>query len=130
MVIMVKIIPAKHQHENTDDAFSSKPFCVFVLPHNLACMAAETWLAALSSRSLCWSYRSDPSLHTRMTKEAPAKLESQSSQQHNRATRIRVRSMSGNKYSPASNDTPASLSLFHTTHLFKILKYKHSIKKP
>ncbi|KAM9769671.1 tuberin isoform 2-T2 [Menidia menidia] len=39
--------------------------------------------------------RSDPSLHTRMTKEAPAKLESQSSQQHSRATRIRVRSMSG-----------------------------------
>uniref|UniRef100_A0A3Q1CEM9 Tuberin n=1 Tax=Amphiprion ocellaris TaxID=80972 RepID=A0A3Q1CEM9_AMPOC len=39
--------------------------------------------------------RSDPSLHTRMTKEAPAKLESQSSQQHNRATRIRVRSISG-----------------------------------
>uniref|UniRef100_A0AAX7USW7 Tuberin n=1 Tax=Astatotilapia calliptera TaxID=8154 RepID=A0AAX7USW7_ASTCA len=37
----------------------------------------------------------DPSLHTRMTKEAPAKLESQSSQQHNRAARIRVRSMSG-----------------------------------
>uniref|UniRef100_A0A3Q3LGQ6 TSC complex subunit 2 n=1 Tax=Labrus bergylta TaxID=56723 RepID=A0A3Q3LGQ6_9LABR len=43
--------------------------------------------------------RSDPSLHTRITKEAPAKLESQSSQQHNRATRIRVRSMSGNKHS-------------------------------
>uniref|UniRef100_A0A672JAZ7 Tuberin n=1 Tax=Salarias fasciatus TaxID=181472 RepID=A0A672JAZ7_SALFA len=42
--------------------------------------------------------RSDPSLHTRMTKEAPAKLESQSSQQHNRATRIRVRSMSGEKH--------------------------------
>ncbi|KAK6300830.1 hypothetical protein J4Q44_G00289280 [Coregonus suidteri] len=39
--------------------------------------------------------RSDPSLHTRQTKEAPAKLESQSSQQLNRATRIRVRSMSG-----------------------------------
>ncbi|XP_056136184.1 tuberin isoform X2 [Lampris incognitus] len=39
--------------------------------------------------------RSDPSLHTRHTKEAPAKLESQSSQQLNRATRIRVRSMSG-----------------------------------
>uniref|UniRef100_A0A3Q1FIH0 Tuberin n=1 Tax=Acanthochromis polyacanthus TaxID=80966 RepID=A0A3Q1FIH0_9TELE len=39
--------------------------------------------------------RSDPSLHTRMTKEAPAKLESQSSQQQNRATRIRVRSISG-----------------------------------
>uniref|UniRef100_A0A667ZPP0 Tuberin n=1 Tax=Myripristis murdjan TaxID=586833 RepID=A0A667ZPP0_9TELE len=39
--------------------------------------------------------RSDPSLHTRITKEAPAKLESQSSQQLNRATRIRVRSMSG-----------------------------------
>uniref|UniRef100_A0A8C4H456 Tuberin n=1 Tax=Dicentrarchus labrax TaxID=13489 RepID=A0A8C4H456_DICLA len=39
--------------------------------------------------------RSDPSLHTRITKEAPAKLESQSSQQQNRATRIRVRSMSG-----------------------------------
>uniref|UniRef100_A0A665U9V9 Tuberin n=1 Tax=Echeneis naucrates TaxID=173247 RepID=A0A665U9V9_ECHNA len=38
---------------------------------------------------------SDPSLHTRITKEAPAKLESQSSQQHSRATRIRVRSMSG-----------------------------------
>ncbi|XP_030635346.1 tuberin [Chanos chanos] len=39
--------------------------------------------------------RSDPSLHTRQTKEAPAKLESQSSQQINRAARIRVRSMSG-----------------------------------
>ncbi|KAM6939958.1 LOW QUALITY PROTEIN: tuberin [Xenentodon cancila] len=39
--------------------------------------------------------RSDPSLHTRMTKEAPAKLESQSSQQHNRSTRTRVRSISG-----------------------------------
>lgn len=39
--------------------------------------------------------RSDPSLHTRITKEAPAKLESQSSQQQNRATRIRVRSISG-----------------------------------
>nr|XP_040041691.1 tuberin isoform X1 [Gasterosteus aculeatus aculeatus]XP_040041692.1 tuberin isoform X1 [Gasterosteus aculeatus aculeatus] len=39
--------------------------------------------------------RSDPSLHTRITKEAPAKLESQSSQQQNRATRIRVRSLSG-----------------------------------
>ncbi|XP_049577769.1 tuberin isoform X2 [Syngnathus scovelli] len=37
--------------------------------------------------------RSDPSLHTRITKEAPAKLESQSSQQQSRATR--VRSMSG-----------------------------------
>ncbi|XP_037830586.1 tuberin isoform X3 [Kryptolebias marmoratus] len=39
--------------------------------------------------------RSDPSLHTRITKEAPATLESQSSQQHNRSTRSRVRSMSG-----------------------------------
>uniref|UniRef100_A0A6Q2YGT0 Tuberin n=1 Tax=Esox lucius TaxID=8010 RepID=A0A6Q2YGT0_ESOLU len=39
--------------------------------------------------------RSDPSLHTRQTKEAPAKLESQSSQQMTRATRIRARSMSG-----------------------------------
>ncbi|XP_061576652.1 tuberin isoform X3 [Cololabis saira] len=39
--------------------------------------------------------RSDPSLHTRMTKEAPAKLESQSSQQQNRSTRTRVRSISG-----------------------------------
>uniref|UniRef100_A0A4W4GNY0 Tuberin n=1 Tax=Electrophorus electricus TaxID=8005 RepID=A0A4W4GNY0_ELEEL len=39
--------------------------------------------------------RSDPSLHTRQTKEAPAKLESQSSQQLSRATRIRQRSMSG-----------------------------------
>ncbi|XP_031419844.1 tuberin isoform X1 [Clupea harengus] len=40
--------------------------------------------------------RSDPSLHTRQTKEAPAKLESQSSQQlSSRNTRIRVRSMSG-----------------------------------
>ncbi|XP_013884014.1 tuberin [Austrofundulus limnaeus] len=39
--------------------------------------------------------RSDPSLHTRITKEAPATLESQSSQQHNRSTRLRVRSMSG-----------------------------------
>ncbi|XP_066516899.1 tuberin isoform X2 [Hoplias malabaricus] len=38
--------------------------------------------------------RSDPTLH-RQTKEAPAKLESQSSQHLNRATRIRVRSMSG-----------------------------------
>ncbi|XP_048871458.1 tuberin isoform X1 [Brienomyrus brachyistius] len=39
--------------------------------------------------------RSDPSLHTRLTKEAPAKLESQSGQQVSRSTRIRVRSMSG-----------------------------------
>ncbi|KAL2087013.1 hypothetical protein ACEWY4_018072 [Coilia grayii] len=40
--------------------------------------------------------RSDPSLHTRQTKEAPAKLESQPSQQLNsRNTRIRVRSISG-----------------------------------
>ncbi|KAM4595501.1 tuberin isoform 2-T3 [Fundulus diaphanus] len=39
--------------------------------------------------------RSDPSLHTRMTKEAPAKLESQSSQQQNRTARTRVRSRSG-----------------------------------
>lgn len=73
--------------------------------------------------ALCWSCRSDPSLHTRITKEAPAKLESQSSQQHNRATRIRVRSMSGNNYSATwqvrlclqtqnSRDTPAALSLF------------------
>ncbi|MGH0137685.1 UNVERIFIED_CONTAM: hypothetical protein FKN15_021798 [Acipenser sinensis] len=39
--------------------------------------------------------RSDPSLHTRQTKEAPAKLESQAGQQIGKATRIRVRSMSG-----------------------------------
>ncbi|XP_063058708.1 tuberin [Engraulis encrasicolus] len=40
--------------------------------------------------------RSDPSLHTRQTKEAPAKLESQSSLQLNsRNARIRQRSMSG-----------------------------------
>ncbi|XP_058632531.1 tuberin isoform X4 [Onychostoma macrolepis] len=39
--------------------------------------------------------RSDPSLHTRQTKEAPAKLESQSGQQINSSTRTRVRSISG-----------------------------------
>ncbi|XP_051765585.1 tuberin isoform X5 [Ctenopharyngodon idella] len=39
--------------------------------------------------------RSDPSLHTRQTKEAPAKLESQSGQQINTTTRTRVRSISG-----------------------------------
>uniref|UniRef100_A0AAY4EAJ4 Tuberin n=1 Tax=Denticeps clupeoides TaxID=299321 RepID=A0AAY4EAJ4_9TELE len=39
--------------------------------------------------------RSDPSLHTRQTKEAPGKLESQSTQQQSRTARIRVRSMSG-----------------------------------
>ncbi|XP_041134002.1 tuberin-like isoform X2 [Polyodon spathula] len=39
--------------------------------------------------------RSDPSLHTRQTKEAPAKLESQAGQQIGKAARIRVRSMSG-----------------------------------
>ncbi|KAA0721866.1 Tuberin Tuberous sclerosis 2 protein -like protein [Triplophysa tibetana] len=39
--------------------------------------------------------RSDPSLHTRQTKEAPAKLESQSGQQINTNTRTRVRSISG-----------------------------------
>ncbi|XP_039630623.1 tuberin isoform X3 [Polypterus senegalus] len=39
--------------------------------------------------------RSDPSLHMRQTKEAPAKLESQAGQQINRSTRIRVRSISG-----------------------------------
>ncbi|RXM27679.1 Tuberin [Acipenser ruthenus] len=38
--------------------------------------------------------RSDPSLHTRLTKEAPAKLESQADQQIGKTTRIRVRSMS------------------------------------
>uniref|UniRef100_A0AAQ5ZI65 Tuberin n=1 Tax=Amphiprion ocellaris TaxID=80972 RepID=A0AAQ5ZI65_AMPOC len=54
--------------------------------------------------------RSDPSLHTRMTKEAPAKLESQSSQQHNRATRIRVRSISGNEYSIGELAAPLSPS--------------------
>ncbi|XP_078133873.1 tuberin isoform X2 [Sander vitreus] len=51
--------------------------------------------------------RSDPSLHTRITKEAPAKLESQSSQQHNR--RIRYRSMSGGhalRASPAQSLSP------------------------
>ncbi|KAF7659568.1 hypothetical protein LDENG_00296600 [Lucifuga dentata] len=53
--------------------------------------------------------RSDPSLHTRITKEAPAKLESQSSQQLNRATRIRVRSMSGGhalRVGPAQSLSP------------------------
>lgn len=39
--------------------------------------------------------RSDPSLHTRQTKEAPAKLESQSGQQISMTTRTRVRSISG-----------------------------------
>nr|XP_055060259.1 tuberin isoform X3 [Misgurnus anguillicaudatus] len=39
--------------------------------------------------------RSDPSLHTRQTKEAPAKLESQPGQQINTNTRTRVRSISG-----------------------------------
>ncbi|XP_052411578.1 tuberin isoform X22 [Carassius gibelio] len=39
--------------------------------------------------------RSDPSLHTRLTKEAPAKLESQSGQQIGTSTRTRVRSVSG-----------------------------------
>uniref|UniRef100_A0A674PC77 Tuberin n=1 Tax=Takifugu rubripes TaxID=31033 RepID=A0A674PC77_TAKRU len=56
--------------------------------------------------------RSDPSLHTRLTKEAPAKLESQSSQQQSRATRTRVRSMSGNKgelAAPLSASTGPSL---------------------
>uniref|UniRef100_H3D990 Tuberin n=1 Tax=Tetraodon nigroviridis TaxID=99883 RepID=H3D990_TETNG len=53
--------------------------------------------------------RSDPSLHTRITKEAPASLESQSSQQQNRATRTRVRSMSGGhalRSLPAQNLSP------------------------
>uniref|UniRef100_A0A6Q2XR85 Tuberin n=1 Tax=Esox lucius TaxID=8010 RepID=A0A6Q2XR85_ESOLU len=53
--------------------------------------------------------RSDPSLHTRQTKEAPAKLESQSSQQMTRATRIRARSMSGNRRTtqPLSGGRPS-----------------------
>lgn len=38
---------------------------------------------------------SDPSLHVRQTKEAPAKLESQAGQQVCRGARDRVRSMSG-----------------------------------
>ncbi|XP_041961436.1 tuberin isoform X1 [Alosa sapidissima] len=54
--------------------------------------------------------RSDPSLHTRQTKEAPAKLESQSTQQLNsRNTRIRVRSMSGGhalRVGPAQSLSP------------------------
>uniref|UniRef100_A0A8C1XRH8 Tuberin n=1 Tax=Cyprinus carpio TaxID=7962 RepID=A0A8C1XRH8_CYPCA len=41
--------------------------------------------------------RSDPSLHTRQTKEAPAKLESQSGQQISSSTRTRVRSISGDQ---------------------------------
>uniref|UniRef100_A0A7N8X6V2 Tuberin n=1 Tax=Mastacembelus armatus TaxID=205130 RepID=A0A7N8X6V2_9TELE len=52
--------------------------------------------------------RSDPSLHTRITKEAPAKLESQSSQQHSRATRLRVRSMSDGLGPPSSSSAPPS----------------------
>uniref|UniRef100_A0A8C2IN61 Tuberin n=1 Tax=Cyprinus carpio TaxID=7962 RepID=A0A8C2IN61_CYPCA len=43
--------------------------------------------------------RSDPSLHTRQTKEAPAKLESQSGQQIGTSTRTRVRSISGDIHS-------------------------------
>ncbi|XP_074540539.1 tuberin isoform X2 [Halichoeres trimaculatus] len=74
--------------------------------------------------------RSDPSLHTRITKEAPAKLESQSSQQHNRATRIRVRSMSGGHalragpaqslsplVSPSEGELTAPLSPPSSSHL-------------
>lgn len=38
---------------------------------------------------------SDPSMHVRQTKEAPAKLESQAGQQVCRGARDRVRSMSG-----------------------------------
>lgn len=38
---------------------------------------------------------SDPSVHVRKTKEAPAKLESQAGQQVCRGARDRVRSMSG-----------------------------------
>lgn len=38
---------------------------------------------------------SDPSVHVRQTKEAPAKLESQAGQQVCRGARDRVRSMSG-----------------------------------
>uniref|UniRef100_A0A3P9MT67 Tuberin n=1 Tax=Poecilia reticulata TaxID=8081 RepID=A0A3P9MT67_POERE len=47
---------------------------------------------------------SDPSLHTRMTKEAPAKLESQSSQQQSRTTRTRVRSSLSPLVSPSEGD--------------------------
>lgn len=38
---------------------------------------------------------SDPGVHVRQTKEAPAKLESQAGQQMSRGARDRVRSMSG-----------------------------------
>ncbi|XP_051993755.1 tuberin isoform X3 [Xyrauchen texanus] len=53
--------------------------------------------------------RSDPSLHTRQTKEAPAKLESQSSQHINTTTRTRVRSISGGhalRLGPAQSLSP------------------------
>lgn len=63
--------------------------CLEAAPVVVLCWPVIVWL---SRSPPC---RSDPSLHTRMTKEAPAKLESQSSQQQNRVTRIRVRSISG-----------------------------------
>lgn len=61
--------------------------------------------------------RSDPSLHTRQTKEAPAKLESQSGQQINTTTRTRVRSISG-----------ARVSTRVTTNLSQIQRYTDNIQ--
>lgn len=52
---------------------------------------------------------SDPSMHVRQTKEAPAKLESQAGQQVCRGARDRVRSMSGGHgLRIGALDTPAS----------------------
>uniref|UniRef100_A0A673G1W9 Tuberin n=1 Tax=Sinocyclocheilus rhinocerous TaxID=307959 RepID=A0A673G1W9_9TELE len=56
--------------------------------------------------------RSDPSLHTRQTKEAPAKLESQSGHQISSSTRTRVRSISGDSthtHTPGPLPPPAPL---------------------
>ncbi|XP_043945122.1 tuberin isoform X2 [Protopterus annectens] len=52
-------------------------------------------LDSLNRQSCAEMTRSDPSLQVRQTKEAPAKLESQTGQQTCRGSRTRVRSMSG-----------------------------------
>lgn len=52
---------------------------------------------------------SDPGVHVRQTKEAPAKLESQAGQQVCRGARDRVRSMSGEPVPHLASFTGASV---------------------
>lgn len=58
-------------------------------------LAWSSWDTSVTLHMDPFVLSSDPSVHVRQTKEAPAKLESQAGQQVCRGARDRVRSMSG-----------------------------------